>query len=165
MLIDTHSYIHFDEFRDELDAVLDHAANAGVDKILCVGCNDADSAQAIAVANAYDNLWATVGLHPHEADRGYEALEEVARLAEHDSVVGIGECGLDYFKSETTPEDQDRALRFQIELGLSLNLPMVFHVRDAFPDFWRILDDYARDGSKARGLVHSLTAGVPELED
>jgi TatD DNase family protein len=164
MLIDTHAHIHFDQFRDELPEVLDRAAQAGVDKILCVGVNDTDSAQAIAVARAHDHLWATVGLHPHDADRGYEALEQVAHLAEHDKVVAIGECGLDNFKSETTPEDQERALRFQIELGLERNLPMIFHVRDAFPEFFRILDDYAAEGTPPRGLVHCFTAGIPELE-
>jgi TatD DNase family protein len=164
MLIDTHAHIHFNDYRDELDDILSRAHAAGVEKILCVGVNDTDSAQAIAVARAYDNLWATVGLHPHDADRGYEALEEIARLATHDKVVAIGECGLDNYKSTTDPDEQERALRFQIELGLERDLPMIFHVRDAFPDFWRILDDYASGGAPARGLVHCFTAGVPELE-
>ncbi|MBW4061105.1 TatD family hydrolase [Candidatus Saccharibacteria bacterium] len=162
MLIDTHSHIHFDQFRDELPEVLERAYAAGVEKQILVGVNDLDSAEAIAVARAHDNLWSTVGLHPHDADRGFEALEELARLAEFESVVGIGECGLDYFKSETTPEQQERALRFQIELGLKLDLPMVFHVRDAFGAFWAIFDDYK--GENVRGTVHSFTAGVTELE-
>jgi len=160
VLIDTHAHIHFDEFRDELDDVLARAYEAGVEKIITVGCNDSDSAQSIAVATAYENVWASVGLHPHDADRGYEALEEVARLAELDKVVAIGECGLDNFRSQTTPDDQERALRFQIELGLERDLPMIFHVREAFPQFFAVLDDY--DG--VRGLVHCFTAGVPELQ-
>lgn len=162
MLIDTHAHIHFDEFRDDLDDLLERSHAAGVDKIITVGCNDTDSAQAVAVARAYENLWCAVGLHPHDADRGYEALEEVDRLARLEKVVAIGECGLDNFRSETTPEDQERALRFQIELGLELNLPMIFHVRDAFPQFFNILDEYQGEG--VRGLVHCFTAGVPELE-
>ncbi len=162
MLIDTHAHIHFDEFRTEIDEVLNNAHAAGVEKIITVGCNDTDSAQAVAVARAYNNVWSTVGLHPHDADRGYEALEEVARLAEFEKVVAIGECGLDNFRSETTPEDQERALRFQIELGLQRGLPMVFHVRDAFPQFFNILDEYKSEN--VRGLVHCFTAGVPELE-
>jgi TatD DNase family protein len=160
MLIDTHAHIHFDGFEHDLEAVLKRAHAAGVEKILCVGVNETDSGRAIAVARAYDNLWATVGLHPHDTDRGYEALEEVARLAELERVVAIGECGLDRYKSETTPEDQERALRFQIELGRERGLPMIFHVRDAFTDFWRILDDYPG----TRGLVHCFTAGTKELE-
>jgi TatD DNase family protein len=169
MLIDTHAHIHFDEFRDEalpdgqfgdaLDEVLNAAHDAGVDKIICVGVNEVDSGQAIALAKAYEHIWATSGLHPHEADSGYEALEEVARLANLDKVVAIGECGLDYFKSETTKEDQERVLRFQIELGLELDLPMVFHVRDAFDDFFRLIDEY----EGVRGVVHSFTAGTSEL--
>ncbi|HSX01899.1 MAG TPA: TatD family hydrolase [Candidatus Saccharimonadia bacterium] len=159
MLIDTHAHIHFDEYRDELDAVLERAHAVGVDKLLCVGVDEQDSGQAVAVARAYDNVWATVGLHPHEADRGYEALEEVARLAELDKVVGIGECGLDYYKSETSREDQERALRFQLELGLERDLAMVFHVRDAFDDFFRIIDEY----ENVRGVVHCFTAGTEEM--
>jgi TatD DNase family protein len=160
MLIDTHSHIHFEEFREEIDEVLERAHEAGVEKMLVVGVNESDSAQAVAVARAYDHLWATVGLHPHDADRGYEALEEVERLSELESVVAIGECGLDNYKSLTSPEDQERALRFQIELALSRDLPLVFHVREAFPEFWNILDDYPG----ARGVVHSFTAGTRELE-
>jgi TatD DNase family protein len=160
MLIDTHAHIHFDQFRDDIDGVLERAHAAGVEKMLVVGVNETDSAEAIAVARAYNNLWSTVGLHPHDADGGYEALEEIARLAELEKVVAIGECGLDNYKSETDPDDQERALRFQIELGLERDLPMIFHVRDAFDAFFRILDEYP----DTRGLVHSFTAGVPELE-
>jgi TatD DNase family protein len=160
MLVDTHAHIHFDDYREELDEILEHAHAAGVDKIVTVGVNEVDSAQSVAVATAIANVWATVGLHPHDADRGYEALEEVARLAELDKVVAIGECGLDYYKSETTKDEQERALRFQIELGLERDLAMVFHVREAFPDFFRILDEY--DG--VRGVVHCFTAGVDEMQ-
>lgn len=162
MLIDTHAHIHFPDYRDELDDLLQRAADAGVEKIITVGTTDTDSADAVAVANALQNVWAAVALHPHDADRGYEALEEIARLATADKVVAIGECGLDYYRSETTPADQERALRFQIELGLELGLPMAFHVRDAFPAFFAILDDYRHDG--LRGLVHCFSAGVPELD-
>lgn len=162
MLIDTHAHVHFPEFRPDLDDVLARAEAAGVEKMIVVGCNETDSGEAIAVARSYAPIWASVGLHPHDADRGYEALEEVDRLARLDKVVAIGECGLDNFRSETSAEDQERALRFQIELGLELGLPMIFHVRDAFPAFFGILDEYSGQG--VRGLVHCFTAGVPELE-
>ena len=160
MLIDSHAHIHFDDYRNELPDLLEHAHAAGVEKIITVGTNETDSAQAVAVARAHDNIWAAVGLHPHEADSGYEALEEVARLAKLDKVVAIGECGLDNLRSHTTPEEQERVLRFQIELGQELGLPMIFHVREAFGDFFRILDDY----SNVRGVVHCFSAGVAELE-
>ena len=160
MIIDTHSHIHMSEFRDDLPDVLDRAHAAGVEKLLCVGVNDLDSAEAIAVAKAHANMWSTVGLHPHDADRGYEALEVIEHLSGFESVVAIGECGLDYFRSETSPEEQERALRFQIELAIDRDLPLVFHVRDAFEAFWTILDDYA---DNVRGTIHCFTAGLPEL--
>ncbi len=160
MLVDTHAHIHFGEFRSELDDVLERAHEAGVDKLICVGVNETDSAQAVAVATAYENVWASVGLHPHDADHGYIALEEISELAQLEPVVAIGECGLDQYKSETSLDEQERALRYQIELAADRNLPMIFHVRNAFPDFWRILDDY----QGVRGVVHSFTAGIPELE-
>lgn len=165
MLIDTHAHIHFEEFRDELPEVLARAHTEGVDKIVCVGVDEEDSGQAIAVARAHDNLWATVGLHPHEADRGYEALEEVARLAEMDKVVAIGEYGLDYYREGFDKDAQERALRFQLELAMERDLASVFHVRDAFDDFWRILDDYdIRGNDNFRGVVHCFTAGRAEME-
>jgi TatD DNase family protein len=152
MLVDTHAHIHFDEFRSELDEVLDRAAEAKVKRILCIGVDEVDSGQALAVARAYQDVYAVVGLHPHEADRGYEALEEIERLVEldYDNIVGIGECGLDYYRAGYDRDAQDRAFRFQIELALDHDLPMVFHVRDAFDDFFDVLDDY--DG--VRGVVH-----------
>lgn len=163
MLVDTHAHIHFDDFRDDLDKVLDNAAKADVQRILCVGVDEIDSGQALAVARAYQHVYATAGLHPHEADRGYEALEEIQRLVEldPDNIVGIGECGLDYYREGFDKDAQDRALRFQVDLALDHDLPLVFHVRDAFDDFFRLLDDY----DEVRGVVHCFTAGVEEMQE
>jgi TatD DNase family protein len=159
VLIDTHAHIHFNDFRTELDDLLDRAAASDVTKIITVGVDEQDSAEAIAVARAYEHVYATVGLHPHEADRGYEALEEVARLAEFEKVVGIGETGLDYYRGGYDPDAQERAFRFQVELAVERDLALVFHVRDAFDDFFRIIDEYP----KAKGVVHCFTAGAKEM--
>lgn len=163
MLIDTHCHIHQDEFSEELEDILANAAEAEVERIFCVGVDEVDSGRALAVARAYENVYAIIGLHPQEADRGYEALEEIQRLVEldPDNVVGIGECGLDYYREGYDKDAQERALRFQIELALEHDLPLSFHVRDAFDDFFAILDDY--DG--VRGIVHCFTAGVREMEE
>jgi TatD DNase family protein len=160
MFIDTHAHIHFEDYRAELDDLLERAASAGVEHIITVGVDEVDSSQAVAVARAYTNVYATVGLHPNDADRGYEALEEIQRLTEFESVIGIGECGLDYYREGADRDMQERALRFQIELAIEHDLPLVFHVRDAFDDFFTILDDYP----EARGLVHCFTAGVKEAQ-
>ena len=158
-LIDTHAHIHFPDFDDDRDAVVERAKDAGVTKIITVGTNEMDSDQALAASRMYGDVWFTVGLHPNDADRGHGALQEIARLARLDKVVAIGECGLDYYRRRTSPEVQEKALRFQIELAGELNLPLSFHVRDAFPDFWAILDDYPA----ARGVLHCFTAGPDEL--
>lgn len=160
MLIDTHAHIHFLDTRDELGGVLERAYGAGVEKIITVGVEEDDSAEAIAVATAHEHVWASVGLHPDEADRGYEALDEIARLAEFKKVVAIGECGLDYYREGYDKDAQERAFRFQLELGLERDLAMIFHVRVAFPDFFRILDEY----EGVRGVVHCFTAGVSEMQ-
>jgi TatD DNase family protein len=171
-LVDSHAHIQFDDYDEDRAAVVERAAAAGVTKIITVGCDARSSAAAVEMAAAYDRVWAAVGLHPHDAAAGRPALDEIARLARAPKVVGIGECGLDYFRLEayagrTTIVAQEAALRFQIELGLELNLPMVFHIRDAFEDFWRIFDDYKNErgpaGNAVRGEVHCFTAGVPEM--
>jgi TatD DNase family protein len=160
MLIDTHAHIHFQDARDELDNVLTRAYEAGIEKIITIGVDEDDSAEAVAVAKAYQNVWASVGLHPDEADRGYEALEEVARLAELEKVVAIGEFGLDYYREGYDKDEQERAFRFQIELAQELDLAMIFHVREAFNDFYRILEEY----SDIRGVVHCFSSGVDEMQ-
>jgi TatD DNase family protein len=161
MLVDTHAHIHFDQYRDRLDEVLAAAQSAGVERIICVGVDDEDSARAVKLAARHPQLIAaTVGLHPHDAHRGPAALARVAELAREPGVVAIGECGLDYFRELSPRADQERALRFQIELGLELGKPMVFHVRDAFAQFFGIFDDY----SGVRGVVHCFTSHRADMQ-
>ncbi|MBW3538593.1 TatD family hydrolase, partial [Candidatus Parcubacteria bacterium] len=172
MLVDTHAHIHFDQYADRLDDVLQNAQANGVEAMVCVGVDEHDSAKAVALAQKLPNLYATVGLHPHDAAKGQPALDRIAELARANlltphsslptarSVVAIGECGLDYFKQYSPRADQERALRFQIELALELGLPMVWHVRDAFDDFFRTVDEY----QGLRGIVHCFTGNRTNME-
>ncbi len=165
-MIDTHAHLHFaDKFEDAGEA-LTRANEAGVDTIINVGVTPEDSRLALqfaakaehAVGKTGVRLYATAGLHPHEAARGDAALDGIADLAEE--VIAIGECGLDYFKHHATKSEQDRVLRAQIEIALEHNLPLVFHVRDAWEDFFAVLRDYPR----ARGVIHSFTGHEAEVE-
>lgn len=172
-LTDTHCHIHEAAGSDDVakrwhDAgifdpipLMQHAQDAAVTRLLCVGCTPTDSRLAIALATKSEGVWATIGIHPHEAKLyGKESsLQSFADLVHQPKVAGVGECGLDYFYSHSPKEAQEKVLRFQIELALKHNLPMIFHVRDAFADFWRIFDDY----SGIRGVIHSFTAGQEEL--
>src|SRR5438270_162140 len=128
MLADTHAHIHFDEYAQRLDEVFAAATKNSVELIICVGVDEADSAKAVELAQNYDQAFATVGLHPHEAGR-LQALKALPELAASPKVVAIGECGLDFYRNLSSKNDQVKAFRFQIELALERSLPMVWHVR------------------------------------
>lgn len=141
------------------------AAAAGVTRMICVGCDLEDSRLAIDFAARHDGCWASIGIHPHEA-KDYQdksRLSEFAALAAEPKVVAVGECGLDYHYGHSPEDDQIKVLRFQIELALETGLPMIFHVREAFDDFWPVLDSYK--GSDIRGVVHSFTDSSANLQE
>jgi TatD DNase family protein len=158
--IDSHAHIHFDEFAGEVDGVLHRAGEAGVTKLITVGVNTDDSRRAVELAAVYQNVWATVGIHPHEAAEIDQGIGYLRELAGRRKVVAIGECGLDFYRHRASASDQERALRMQVELARELGLPVVFHVRDAFERFLAIMADYP----EVPGVVHSFTAGPTELE-
>ncbi|HSX33619.1 MAG TPA: TatD family hydrolase [Candidatus Saccharimonadales bacterium] len=145
------------------DHMVARAAEAGVARLLCVGTTLADSAEAIEFAARHPQVWATIGIHPHEAGATMAdstAVKTFQSLATKPKVVAIGECGLDYYYDHSPKEAQIRCLEMQMQLALEHNLPMVFHVRDAFADFWPIFD--AHPG--IRGAVHCFTASKTELD-
>jgi TatD DNase family protein len=140
------------------------AKEADVTRLLLVGCSLEDSERAIAVAGEHGNTWASIGIHPHESSRYINdkpALERFAALASKPKVVAIGECGLDYFYTHSSKEDQMEVLRFQLALAQKHNSPLVFHVREAFDDFWPIFDEF----KGLRGIIHSFTADEKVLAE
>lgn len=146
------------------DLMISEARAAGVSGLLCVGCTPEDSAAAVEFVQSRPDTWASIGIHPHEARKYLEntaALDNFAALAEQPKVVAVGECGLDYYYEHSPRAAQEKILRLQIELALRHKLPMVFHVRDAFADFWPIFDSY----KGVRGVAHSFTAGQKELDE
>lgn len=154
MLIDTHSHLHFDAFRGDIDAVLHRADEADVGKFITVGVDTADSRKAVDLAHKYQNIWATAGIHPHSADEAEQGIRYLTDLASERKIVAIGECGLDYLKSTVSKEQQELCLRGQIELAREKELPIIFHVREAFDDFFRIIDEY----KEVRGVVHCFSS-------
>jgi len=160
MLIDTHCHIHSDDYKLDTANVISAASDVGVAKILVIGTDVADSKEAIEFARKRDNVWATIGLHPHDAKLGPKTFEALAKLTNQETVA-IGECGLDYYYNHSAKKDQALALDFQLSLAKEYELPLVFHIRDAFEDFWPIFDKY----QNLSGVVHSFTASEKELED
>lgn len=159
-LVDTHCHIHEENYQLDQKEVIKTALEHNVDKLICVGTDEKTSQMAVDFVQDKDNCWATVGLHPHDAKLGELAFEEIKRLAKKPKVVGIGECGLDYFYNYSDKTDQIKAIEFQMQLALDHNLPMSFHVREAFDDFWPIFDNFRG----LRGVVHSFTADKMVLD-
>ncbi len=158
MLIDTHCHIHEDDYPLDRETVLGAARASDVNKILVVGTDMKSSFAAVEFAGKHDNVWSIVGVHPHEAKYGIDGL---ANLLAEPGAVGVGEIGLDYFYNHSPRETQIEMLNQQIELALKHDLPISFHVREAFDDFWPIIDNFA---GRARGVIHSFTDNIKNLE-
>ncbi len=156
MFVDTHCHIHESDYPLDREEVVQRATEAGVAELLCVGTSELSSRQAIEFVADRDNIWATVGVHPHDSKDGYE---EIAALASSPKVVAVGEIGLDYFYTNSPKELQIEALKAQIQVALAHNLPIIFHVREAFDDFWPIFDAYPG----IRGVLHSFTDTKEQL--
>lgn len=158
--VDTHCHIHESDYMLPEHEVRARADAAGVSRLICVGTDESTSAQAVEFAQDKERVWASIGLHPHDAKIGQSAFDAITALVSNTKVVAIGECGLDYFYNHSDKHDQFIALEYQMQLALDNNLPMIFHVRDAFVDFWPIFDNF----SGLRGVVHSFTATTMELD-
>lgn len=144
--------------------ILEQAAAADVKQLICVGCDLLDSQLAVSFVAHRPNCWASVGIHPHEAKHYVdqpERLQQFAALANQPKVVAVGEAGLDYFYNHSPKQAQIKVLRFQMKLAQQHNLPMIFHVREAFADFWPIFDQFPG----LTGVVHSFTANQKVLDE
>jgi TatD DNase family protein len=143
---------------DVLDTLL-RAREAGIDRVVVIGTDATTSAEALAIT-ALDGpveIFATVGLHPHDAASDLAPVAELARRG-HPRLVGIGECGLDYFYEHAARDDQREAFAAQVRLAHELDLALVIHARDAFDDLLAIL---ASEGVPERTVIHCFT-GTPE---
>jgi TatD DNase family protein len=157
MLVDTHCHIH-ESYELPVDEVLERAAHAGVSQYICVGTSEESSQLAIEFATNHDEAYAAIGVHPHESNQGFGRIAGLAMNAS--KLVAIGEIGLDYFYTHSSKEVQIDALKAQIEIALKHNLPIIFHVREAFDDFWPIFDSY----KVIRGVLHSFTDSSENLK-
>jgi TatD DNase family protein len=159
-LFDTHAHLHDPWIGDDLPEVMSRAGEAGVERIVTIGCSLDDSRNAIAVAEQYDNVWATVGLHPHDAKDWNADLEaEFRQLAAHERVVAIGEIGLDFFRNLSPHEDQYDAFEAQLNLADELNLPVVIHSRDAHEESYAVLFEWSKRQQRERpiGVIHCFS--------
>lgn len=148
-----------------IDEVVGRANQTGVQQMVCVGCDVPDSKLAIECADNRDGVYASIGIHPHEAQHYANQkglLDEFAALVARPKVVAVGETGLDYFYTHSPKEAQIEVLRFQIDLAIQHDLAMIFHVREAFDDFWPIFESYPT--GSIRGVLHSFTDSVANMQ-
>ena len=164
MFVDSHCHLDFPDFGGELDAVVDRARSAGVGAMLTIGTRLKAFDGVRAIAERYNDIWCSVGVHPHEA--AAEPLGEATALVEkvsHPRVIGIGEAGLDYFYEHSAREDQLRNFRAHIEASRQTGLPLIVHARDADDDLCQVLREETGRG-RFPGLIHcfSSTAKLAE---
>lgn len=152
------SHCHLDALADDTEQVLNRAFDAGVVGVVTVGTDLESSRASAALAEKFPLVWASVGLHPHEAVHfGERTAEELRDLAAHPKVVAIGEIGLDYYRDHSPRADQRRALHAQLLLAEEMGKPVILHVRDAFEDVLEVLA-----GHSLSAIVFHCFSGGPE---
>jgi TatD DNase family protein len=157
MLIDTHCHIHESNYPLDIGDVMTRARHHGVNHMICIGTNEQSSKEAVEFAHNHEHVYAAIGVHPHDTKDGYAAIEP---LFSDPNVVAVGEIGLDYFYTHSPREVQIQALESQMQMALDHNKPIIFHVREAFDDFWPIFDNF----SGIKGELHSFTDTKEQLE-
>lgn len=181
-LIDTHSHINFNAYRNDADEVIRRALDSGIG-MFAVGSQITTSERAVEYAKRYDDIWAVIGLHPihlfeqevDEEEIKFKSREETFDAARYealarssDKVVAIGECGLDYYRMPAGIDEsifrtvQKNAFRAQVDLALKLDLPIMVHCRDAHDDLADILEEYKGGERKVSGQIHCFTGTVAE---
>ena len=163
-LIDSHAHIDFPQFADDREAMLERARAAGVTTLLAIGTGPGPEKldSALPFAEQHDWIYATVGIHPHEAKEvTQQHLDDLANLAKHPKVIAWGEIGLDYFYDHSPRETQHKVFRDQMELAAHAKLPIIIHCRDAWTDCLNLLDEHWKPTGMG-GILHCFTS---TLED
>ena len=148
-LIDTHCHLTFDDLARDIDAVIARSRQAGVTGWITVGTDPLENHKAIELTKRFENMYAAVGMHPHDAkDVTAQTLAELKELAKNERVVAIGETGLDYHYNLSLHEDQTRVFAEHLAIAAELALPVIIHCRNAFDETLEILDNHAGDVKK-----------------
>jgi TatD DNase family protein len=164
-MIDSHAHVHDRQYDEDRVSVVERARAAGVERIVTIGCDLEDSERALRVAGQF-GLAATIGIHPHEAKNAPADIASAfdrLRTAAGAPVVAIGETGLDYYYNHSPAADQRRVMEAQIAYARTAGLPVVFHQRDATPDFLAILRA-TWDRAVMHGVVHCFTGSAAEAQ-
>jgi len=158
-LFDTHAHLHFPEFDADRAEMMARARQAGVTRMLTIGTEVPTSRAAVALAESEPDVWASVGVHPHDAaEADADVLTEIERLAGGPRVVAVGEIGLDFFRNLSPREAQERVFRYCVGLARRVRKPVVVHCRDAHAEVLAILAE--ERVSEAGGIMHCFSGDV-----
>lgn len=159
ILVDSHCHLDYLEDEAALDDVVARARAAGVSTLVTICTRLSEFDRVRAIAGRFDDVYCSVGVHPHDADaEGQRDPARLIALADDDKVIGIGETGLDYYYDNSAREAQRRSFRTHIEAARETGLPLIVHSRDADADTIQILQEGAEEGAYP-GLIHCFTAG------
>lgn len=161
MLVDTHVHLNSKKFKDDLPQVISRAHEAGVELMIVVGFDHETNIRAIELAEKYPFVYATVGFHPTDARHVKESdYETLTKQLNHEKVVGVGECGLDFYWDKEFKEKQIEVFRRQIELSIKFDKPLIIHMRDASEATYNVLSEY----KDLKGIMHCYSGSAEMVE-
>lgn len=156
-MIDTHSHLFADEFKDDLPECVNRCIEHGIQQVILVGFSDETNHKAYRLSQEYELFYPTAGVHPSEAKEYLVELDKLREFLEAHKVYAIGECGLDYHYGKDDIELQKELFIQQIEISIEFDLPLIIHMRDATEDTYNILKEYK---GKIRGVMHCYSASL-----
>ena len=155
MIIDAHCHLYYDELASDIDNVIQRAIEAGVSRLVCVGTNVEDSKKCLSITENNDDIFASSGVHPHDAKDVTEGYtDEIYELMEYESMIAIGEIGLDYYRNLSEPETQKKVFKELMEVAQDLDKPVIIHNRDADADTLEIIGNYP----SVQGVAHCFSS-------
>jgi len=164
MYIDTHCHLDFDDYDQDREAVIKRAKESGVDYIINIGSSLQSSRNSVELAKNHDFIYASVGIHPHDASEvDDKALDEIKELAKFEKVVAIGEVGLDYYRNLSPQDAQKQIFVKLIRLAKELDLPLVIHDREAHKDTLEILKSECKKPIK--GVLHCFSGDIQNAKE
>ena len=160
MLVDSHCHLDYPALAKDREGVLARARNAGIARMVNISTTREDAEKVLATAEANDDVYCSVGTHPHDVSKPGEdfTTDELIERAKHPKVVGIGETGLDYFYKHSEPAPQQESFRAHIRAGIETGLPIIVHSREAEEDTARILREEGRGTKKPAGVLHCFSS-------
>jgi TatD DNase family protein len=162
-LIDTHCHLTFEQFGGDVNGVIQRSIAVGVIGWITVGTDLADSRKAVELADKFENMFAAVAIHPHEAKSAdQQTIAQLKEIAQNSKVVAIGETGLDFHYNFSTPQQQKDCFVRHLETAAELNLPVIIHCREAFDDTVKILESNSKSTKKV--VFHCFSGSVEQAK-